>query len=301
MATGATASGTGTLHGKAVVITGSGRGLGKAYALRAAREGAKVVVNGVDAVAARGVADAIVAAGGEAIAVAGSIADWDFACHLVQSCIDEFGAIDALCNNAGTMTMATPFDQDPAEFRRLVEINLFGTAWVGMAAARAMKAQGRGGTIVNTLSGAQSGMLDMAAYGASKGGIASLTYCWALEMAPHGIRVNALSPRAATRSAQVVHPDTNKGMAPEGVAPLAVFLMSDLSHRFNGQIMIAVDGEVALMTHPAIAWPSVWMPDAGIPEIARVINEGLADHQLPIGRSRQRIEILDELGATMNG
>ncbi len=289
------------LEGKAVVITGSGRGLGEAYARLAAREGARVVVNGMDSEKAQGVADAIVAEGGEAIACPGDISTWDAACSLIGRCIDAYGSIDAVCSNAAAFTMASPFDQDLDELRRMIDVNLLGTAYVGMAAARAMKDQGRGGAILNTVSGAQSGMTDMWAYGASKGGIASLTYCWALDMAPFGIRVNAISPRAATRSARVVHPDTNQGMSPEGVAPLAVYLLSDLSHCFNGQIFMAVDGEIALMSHPAITMPSVWMPDLTVRGLARVVEEGLAGQQLPIGRSRQRIEILGELGASMNG
>ncbi|MDF8334958.1 SDR family NAD(P)-dependent oxidoreductase [Novosphingobium cyanobacteriorum] len=291
----------GMLEGKAIVITGSGRGLGAAYAHLAAREGASVVVNGVDGAVARAVAEAICAEGGKAVAHPGDISTWDAACGLIDSCVEAFGRIDAVCNNAAVFTMATPFDEDPETFRRTIEVNLMGTAFVGMAAARAMKAQGTGGAILNTVSGAQSGLLEMAAYGASKGGIASLTYNWAMDMAPHGIRVNAISPRAATRSAQVVHPDTNKGMPPEGVAPLAVYLLSDLSSRFTGQVFMAVDGEVALMSHPAITTPSVWMPGLDPFEVGRVVEAGLADHQLPLGRSVQKIEILSELGATMNG
>ncbi|MDO7836708.1 SDR family NAD(P)-dependent oxidoreductase [Sphingobium sp. HBC34] len=291
----------GMLEGKAVVITGSGRGLGAAYARLAAREGASVVVNGVDGQVAQSVVDEIIADGGKAIACPGDIADWDFACALIDRCVDIFGAVDAVCNNAATFSMATPFDEAPETFRRTIEVNLLGTAYVGMAAARAMKAQGRGGAILNTVSGAQSGLLDMAAYGASKGGIASLTYNWAMDMAPHGIRVNAISPRAATRSAQIVHPDTNQGMSPEGVAPLAVYLLSERSCRFNGQIFMAVDGEVALMSHPAIVTPSVWMTGLDVEAVGEAVEAGLADHQMPLGRSRQRIEILGELGSTMNG
>lgn len=294
-------TGAGALAGKAVVITGSGRGLGAAYARLAAREGASVVVNGVDPQAAQGVADAIVAEGGRALACPGDIASWAGANALIDFCVAKFGAIDALCNNAAIFTMATPFDEDPEQFRRIVEVNLLGTAYVGMAAARAMRAGGRGGAILNTVSGAQSGLLGMAAYGASKGGIAALTYNWALELAPHGIRVNAISPRAATRSAQVVHPDTNKGMPPEGVAPLAIYLLSDRSHRFNGQVFMATDGEVALVSHPAIVEPSVWMPGLDVAAVGAVVEAGLADRQLPIGRSRQRIEVLGELGAVMAG
>lgn len=289
------------LAGKAIVITGSGRGLGEAYAHLAAQEGAKVVVNGVDGPTAQAVADAIVAQGGTAIACPGDISTWPSACALIDRCVEEFGAIDAVCNNAAIVAMATPFDEDPEILRRTIEVNLLGTAFVGMAAARAMKANGTCGAILNTVSGAQSGLLKMAAYGASKGGIAALTYNWAMDMAPYGIRVNAISPRAATRSAQTVHADTNKGMPPEGVAPLAVYLLSERSRRFNGQVFMAVGGEVALMSHPGIAEPSVQMPSLDPDEVGRAVEAGLGDRQMPLGRTRQRIEILGELGATMDG
>lgn len=291
----------GILEGKAIVITGSGRRLGAAYARLAAREGASVVVNGVDGGAARAVAEEICSEGGVAIATPGDVSTWDAACGLIDSCVKAFGQIDAVCNNAAVFTMATPFEEDPETFRRMIEVNLIGTGYVGMAAARAMMAQGTGGAILNTVSGAQSGLLEMAPYGASKGGIASLTYTWALDMAVHGIRVNAISPRAATRSARVVHPDTNKDFPPEGVAPLAVYLMSDQSARFNGQVFMATGGEVALMSHPAIVAPSVWMPGLDPWEAGQVVEEGLAHRQMPIGRSVQKIEIVEQLGATMTG
>src|SRR5438477_3014866 len=160
-----------TLEGKAIVITGSSRGLGAAYAKAAAAEGASVVVNGTDLAATEQVAEEIRTAGGTAVAHVADVASWNDAEGLVQRCIDEFGRIDGLVNNAGVYTASKPDAVSESMLRRVIEINLLGTAFCGAHAMRRMLEQGHG-SIVNTVSGAMVGLPFLSAYGASKGGVA---------------------------------------------------------------------------------------------------------------------------------
>ena len=281
------------LTGKRIAVTGAGRGLGAAYARLAGRHGARVVVNDIDVDEAEAVAAQIVAEGGIAVADGSDIATWDGAQRVTRACLSAFGGIDGLINNAAIFWMAEPADDDPDALRRMIEVNLMGTAFCGMAAARAMMAQGTGGAILNVTSGAQSGSGRMTAYGATKGGIASLTYGWALDFAPHGIRVNAISPLAFTRTAQSIEPLLHKDKPPESVAPVAVYLLSDLSASINGQVVFVSGDEIALISHPAVALPTATRANReSVDAVACVFDEVLAQHQLPVGRSRQSIEVV---------
>lgn len=282
----------GALAGKAVAITGAGRGLGAAYARLAAAEGASVLVNDIDATEAEQTAAAIRDDGGRAIAQVCDIAAWDGAQAMVAACVRAFGGIDGLVNNAGAFCLGDPLEQDVGELRRMVEINLLGSAYAGVAAARAMAAQAGGGAIVNTVSGAQCGSAGMAAYGAAKGGVASLTYSWALDLAPHAIRVNAISPLAFTRQARSVHPDLHRDKPPELTAPAVIYLLSDLSMAVNGQVVFVNGEEIALMSHPAISMPSVHRRGWTVDAVAEVFARDLAQRQAPVGRSRQEIKVL---------
>jgi len=282
----------GALTGKAVAITGAGRGLGAAYARLAAAHGAHVLVNDIDALEAEATAAAIREAGGRASVQVCDISDWDGAQAVVAACIQAFGAIDGLVNNAGVSSLGDPLEQDVADIRRMVEINLLGSAYAGLAAARAMAAQGHGGAIVNTVSGAQCGSAGMAGYGATKGGVASLTYGWALDLARHGVRVNAVSPLAFTRQATALHPDLHRDKPPEVVAPAVVYLLSDLSRGVNGQVVFVNGQEMALMSHPAISMPSVRRARWTVEAVADAFAGDLAHRQAPVGRSRQEIKVL---------
>ena len=282
----------GVLANKAVAITGAGRGLGAAYARLAAAEGASVLVNDIDRAEAEKTAAAIRDGGGAAAADASDISSWEGAQALVAACVGAFGRIDGLCNNAGVFCMGDPLEQDVAELRRMVDVNLFGSAYAGIAAARAMAAQGHGGAIVNTVSGAQCGSAGMSAYGAAKGAVASLTYSWALDLAPRGIRVNAISPLAHTRQAISVHPNLHRDKPPELTAPAVIYLLSDLSRAVNGQVVFVNGEEMALMTHPAVCMPSVRHPAWTVQAVAEAFERELARRQVPVGRSRQEIKVL---------
>jgi NAD(P)-dependent dehydrogenase (short-subunit alcohol dehydrogenase family) len=282
----------GWLAGKAVAVTGAGRGLGAAYARLAAAEGAAVLVNDVDQAQAVEVAEQIRAAGGRAEPDASDISTWPGAGRLVEHCVEAFGAIDGLVNNAGIFRMARPAEQDPATFRAVIEVNLLGTAYCGLHAIRVMLERG-GGSIVNVTSGSHTGSTAMAAYGASKGGVASLTYCWAADLAGSGVRVNAVSPNANTRMAQEFErflgddaPGQNIDKSAESNAPAVVYLLSDASAGINGQV-VRIDGdELSMMAHPAVIGEGLRNPEWTVQGVAEAFESVLAAQARPLGMHR---------------
>lgn len=248
------------LRGKAVVITGAGRGLGRAYAEDASRRGAAVVVNDVDAAEAEAVAAAIVGSGGRAVADSSSVVTFAGAQALVGSCLDAFGRIDGLVNNAGLFHVSAPWDESPDRVRALVEVNVLGPLWCGLTAIPHFVDQGSG-AIVNVVSGAMLGMPGMSTYGASKGAVASLTYGWAADLAGHGVRVNAVSPIADTRMTASV--GQTAGVEPGEIAPLVSFLLGD-GATFSGRIIRLAFGRLSVVDRPQEVPPdgdrSEWDP-----------------------------------------
>jgi len=282
-----------SLNGKAVVITGAGSGLGAAYARHAAHLGASVVVNDINPGAAQSTVDSILASGGKAVAYAGDVSSWSYAQSLVDACIDAFGAIDGIVNNAGILRIGKILDMTEADLRQMVQVNLIGTAACASHAARRMLAAGKGGSIVNVASGSQAGDIALGGYSATKGGVASLTYSWAMELRGTGIRVNALSPLAETAMAaqnkalmaeqaasREVHyaalPDPNVN------APVVTFLLSDAASQINGQVVRIAGKQLSFVTHPMIADPVLeggW-DDAAV---QAAFAGTLADRQQPLG------------------
>lgn len=279
----------GMLDGKAIVITGSGRGLGRGYAIEAALAGASVVINDIDQAPADDVAAEIVSAGGRAVAHAGSVSDWDQSEALIARCVSEFGRIDGLVNNAGLAHYALPQDETPEGIRQMVDVNVVGVIVTATHAMRAMIAQGSG-TIVNVTSGAHQGISTQGVYGATKGAVASATYSWAIDLAPHGIRVNAISPLAMTRMADnmpasmagVVLPD------PSAIAPLMIFMLSDGAD-FTGQVL-RLDGT----TFNVLQQPR-YDADAGVTrdswtaeQIAQAWRDSVSSHSSASGMASYR-------------
>lgn len=277
----------GALEGKAVVITGAGAGLGLAYALHAAAEGASVVVNDLAPALAEAAADAIREAGGSAIASAGSVASWDQAAGLIADCTRAFGKIDGLVNNAGVVHTADPWLVEESEVRAVVETNLIGAMFVGIHALRAMVKQGFG-SIVNNTSSAQLGLPRMGVYGATKGGLASLTYSWALDTAAHGVRVNAYSPVAVTAMVDASPMVLKELPSPADNAPVVSYLLSDLSSDVTGQVLQRRGDAVVVMSHPDltehVASPQTWTLASVAQELGPVLRSGLQ----PVGDPRVR-------------
>lgn len=226
------------LAGRAVIVTGAGRGLGAAFARHAAACGASVVVNDIDLAEAEAVSEAIRANGGNAVASGVSVAQAANAEALAEQCMERFGRIDGLINNAAIFYIRSIWEEDLAAAERLIGVNLMGAINCAAAVSPHMRNAGRG-SIVNIASSAAFGLAGRGAYGATKAALLSLTYTWALELQEHGVRVNALGPRAATR----MNLKTDETV--EQVAPVATYLLSDLSAGVNGQCIRACGLDVA--------------------------------------------------------
>lgn len=233
----------GLLEGKAVVITGAGGGLGRAYALAAGAEGARIVVNDVDPTLAERTAMELREGGTGAIAEPGDISDPQAARGLVRACIQEYGWIDGLVNNAGISRAGPSWEATDEEVSRLLGVNVTGVIAATAEALPAMIERGSG-AIVNIVSGAMLGIPDIALYGGTKGAVLGLTYGWAVEAAGTGVRVNALSPLARTGMSDLMAdiPEDFKGPGPDRIAPAVVALLSDELSHINGQV-IRFDGE----------------------------------------------------------
>lgn len=237
------------LKGKSVVVTGAGRGLGRAYARAAADAGASVVVNDVDVVHAQAVVDEITQSGGAAVASDHDVSDPVEAGQLVARCEGAFGAIDGLVNNAGLFHVGPAWDEEPARVRRLIEVNVLGSMFCGNEAIRRMRTR-NSGSIINVTSGAHLGIPGMSTYGASKGAVASMTWGWALDLADLAIRVNAISPIARTRMTEASGTSGGSQPEPEMIAPLVVYLLSDEAKDVTGQVL-RLDGERLSALRPA--------------------------------------------------
>lgn len=277
------------LEGKSIIITGAGRGLGAAYARLAAAEGARVVVDDVDAECTDRVAEEIRKAGGTAIASDADIGDWDSCGRLIDTCLKDFGCLDGLINNAGLFYMARPEEEDPARMEAIVRVNIMGTMFCGLHALRVMRAQGSG-SIVNVTSGAQAGYAGMATYGATKGAVASLTYGWACDVAGTGVRVNAVSPIARTRMFDRMlkrgdprRQRTGGGVQPEENGAIAVFLLSDAASDINGQIVRVDIPRLSIMTHPSEIRPAAEKESWSVADVRKAFAGELGKQLQPLG------------------
>ena len=246
--------------GRTAIVTGAGGNpsLGRAHALLLAARGANVVVNDIgrteapnypDPASAEAVAEEIRIAGGHAVADTHSVTDEEGAEAVVRTAIDAFGGIDILVNNAG-ISLAVPFDEmTSADTQRHIDINLMGTTWMCRAAWPHMRTQGYG-RIVNTGSGAFAGMWGFAIYGASKGGIFSLTRSLAVEGANFGIKANTVHPGGFTRMLLAQQFDTSpmyqhaqRALPAEMVSPVVAFLAHE-SCPVTGECFDSMGGEV---------------------------------------------------------
>ncbi|KUN72452.1 3-ketoacyl-ACP reductase [Streptomyces canus] len=264
------------LEGLTAIVTGAGRGLGRAEALELARLGAAVVVNdygqpGRDGSGeasegpAEQVADEIRAAGGQAVAHTGDVADHQQAARLVELAIGEFGKLDILVNNAGILRDRMVFSMTEGEWDAVIRVHLkghFNTTRFAAAHWRERSKAAGGpvyGRIVNTSSEAfLAGSAGQPNYAAAKGGIVGLTTSTALALAKYGVTANAICPRARTRMTEDVfagleQPEAGLDpLAPEHVAPLVGYLASPAAERVNGQLMVVHGGMVVVVERPRV-------------------------------------------------
>jgi NAD(P)-dependent dehydrogenase (short-subunit alcohol dehydrogenase family) len=281
------------LEDRAVVITGAGRGLGRAFALACAQAGASVVVNDIDLPEAELVAGEIREGGGIAVASGASVADWEEAGGLIELCVGEFGTIDGLVNNAVNYTFfGLPWEERPEQVAAAVQTNLVGTINCGIHAMREMVSR-RCGSIVNLSSRAMMGMPGSGTYGATKGATASAALGWALELMPYGVRANALAPMALTRGSAIAGsyglPGKTGDASPELVAPAVVYLLSDLAHDISGQILLMLSNRLGLIRVASverIERRERWTAE----ELAAVFDELYRPQLQPIGARSERYE-----------
>lgn len=250
------------LRSKSAIVTGAGRGIGRAIALELARLGARVVVN--DLPAAEGEEDVveavvreIVAAGGEAVRSTASIGSWEGATAIVATAIDTFGRLDLVVNNAGNNRDRMFHNMDPDEWRAVIDVHLSGYFYVSRAAAPVFRAAGAGAYVHFTSTSGLIGTVGQVNYGAAKAGIVGLSKQIALDMQRFNVRSNCVSPFAWTRMTASIKADTPeqearvskfRQMSPDKIAPLVAFLGSDAARDVNGQIFAMRNNEVFLMS-----------------------------------------------------
>jgi NAD(P)-dependent dehydrogenase (short-subunit alcohol dehydrogenase family) len=246
------------LEGKAVVVTGAGRGIGRAVALACAAEGAKVVVNdyGVGIAGeeptsevAEAVVKEIAAAGGEAVPVADSVTSMEGGQRIVQTAVDRWGRIDGVVCVAGILRERMLFNMTEDEFDAVVETHLKGTFTIFRAASAIMRKQGSG-TLVGFTSGAFAGSIAQANYSAAKGGIVSLVRSAALGLYRYNVTANCIAPIARTRMSANVPTELSEIGDAEDVAPMVVHLLSDRARHVTGQVYTAVGGKIAVWNQP---------------------------------------------------
>lgn len=221
---------------KVAIVTGAGGGLGRSYALELARRGARVVVNDLGGSrdgtgasdAAQKVVDEIEAAGGEAMANGGSVADYEQMAEMVARAKERWGGVHILINNAGVLRDKTFAKMEPADFEFVIRVHLLGSAFATKACWETFREQNYGRVLMTASSSGLYGNFGQANYGAAKMGLAGLTKTLAIEGAKNDIRVNTLAPTAGTRMTQDLFPDQAFQMfAPEKVVPAALFLVSE--------------------------------------------------------------------------
>jgi NAD(P)-dependent dehydrogenase (short-subunit alcohol dehydrogenase family) len=266
----------GHLDGKAIAITGSGRGIGRAVARLCAAEGASVVINdyGVTMDGSEpqsDVADAVVAeitaAGGNAVANANSVTTMEGGASIVQSAVERFGRIDGVVCVAGILRERMLFNMSEAEWDPVIETHLKGTFTVFRAAAPIFRAQ-KSGSMIGFTSGAFAASVAQANYSAAKGGIVSLVRSAAAGMHKYGVTANCIAPVAKSRMSGQVPFGLEMG-EPEDVAPMVAFLLGDRARDVTGQVYTANGGRLAVWNQPTevreMRTDGRWTPD-GIAE-----------------------------------
>jgi NAD(P)-dependent dehydrogenase (short-subunit alcohol dehydrogenase family) len=258
----------GICEGRVVIVTGAGRGIGRGHALEFARQGAKVVVNdlgkerddtGTPQPVAQQVVDEIKALGGEAVANADDVSDWNASKAMVEQAYDTFGKLDVLVNNAGILRDRMLFNMDEAEWDAVIRVHLKGTFCPTRHAVARWREMAKGGSeldarVINTTS--TSGLYanpGQSNYGAAKSAIASFTLIASKELAKYGISVNAVSPGALTRMTADLgagRGETTEGewnpRDPDNVAPIVVWLGSPESKGITGYIFESSGGRIGI-------------------------------------------------------
>jgi NAD(P)-dependent dehydrogenase (short-subunit alcohol dehydrogenase family) len=284
---------TKSLDGKVIIVTGAGRGIGRAIALLAASEGAKVVVNdpgvaadgsGTDAAPAEEVVEEIRKAGGTAVANFDSVAEALAAANIVKTATDTYGKLDGVVNNAGILRDAIFHRMSVDAFEQVIKVHLMGSFYVSHAAARLFKEQESGSFVHFTSTSGLIGNFGQANYAAAKLGIVGLSKSIALDMSRFHVRSNCISPFAWSRLIGTIPTETEaekervkrmQQMGPEKIASLAVYLLGDAAKDVTGQIFAVRMNEIFLMgqsrpirsIHRGEGWTPQTIAEHGMPAL----------------------------------
>lgn len=294
----------GICEGRVVLVTGAGRGIGRAHALELARQGARVVVNdlgtaldgrgdagqGAGASPAEIVVAEIRALGGEAEPDTGDVADLGQATAMVRRAVDRWGRLDAVVNNAGFVRDRMFVSAGEDEWDAVIRVHLRGHFCVARAAVDHWRARVKAGDrvdarIINTTSGAGlQGSIGQSAYAAGKGGIAALTLVQAAELGRYGITVNAIAPAARTRMTEAVFAEMMArpaegfdAMDPENISPLVAWLASADARDVTAQIFEVAGGRIDVAegwhTGPGVDRGARWEPAAVGPAVRTLLAQ----------------------------
>jgi len=264
---------TGTLlTGKVAIVTGSGRGLGLAYAQELARQGASVVINDVDQLVADAAVARIVNAGGKAVAVVAAVGSTETAQQLVAAAVSSFGRLDILVTNAGVLRDTVVWKMTDEDFDTVIQVHLRGTFTCVREAAIRFREQGEGGRVICIGSPTgQRGNFGQTNYAAAKAGIVGMVRTWSMELARANVTVNAVVPVAATAMTDTVPffkafndaAARGEAMPPfarrvlgygtaQDVAGVVGFLASDGAAAITGQVIGSGGDRVQLWSHPEV-------------------------------------------------
>lgn len=291
------------LNGKVIVVTGGGRGIGRATCLMLAEHGARVVVNdigggadgaGNDQAPADEVVSAIREAGGEAVASFDSVTEWDGGQAIIQTAIDTFGQIDCVVNNAGNLRDGIFHKMSEQDFESVLAVHLKGTFNVSRAAAPHFRQQGSGTFVNMTSTSGLIGNFGQANYSAAKMGIVGLSKSMALDMERFGVTSNCIAPFAWSRLIGSIPTDDEaqrervakiQKMTPDKISALVVSLCSDQAKHVTGQIFGVRNNEIFLFSQPRPI-RSAHTSDGWTPEtiLSRVMPAFEADFY-PLSRS----------------
>ena len=268
---------SGHLTGKNITVTGAGNGIGRGIALVCAAEGANVVVAEITAV------------GGTAVAVAGDVSRMEVGQQIIDTAVDNWGSIDGVVCVAGIVRERMLFNMSEEEFDDVVAVHLKGHFTLYRAASAVMRKQESGGSLLGFTSGAFVASTSQANYSAAKGGVVSLTRSAAFALRRYGINANCIAPTAMTRMSENVPFEIEAG-APEDIAPLAVYLLSDAARDITAQTYTCTGSRIAVWNQPVEVREMTANTDGvfTVDEIAERLPVSIGHEEMPMFADLER-------------